>query len=518
MSFPRPERLRPLSLAAIVEVIGPDAARLVDASSGGVEVTGVSLDTATVRPGDLWAALPGARVHGADFVEAAASAGAVAVLTDPDGVSRIAAKGVDLPIIETAGPRTRLGAVSAAVYDSAERRPTMFGITGTNGKTTTAYLMVSALEALERTTGLIGTIETRVGPERIKSVRTTPETTDLHALLAVMGERGIDDCVMEVSSHALTLHRVDEVVYDVALFSNLSQDHLDFHHTMEDYFQAKASLFTPERSRRGVVCIDDEWGHRLAQEATVPVTTVTSRLDVEADWVIGGDPREPDLSLTSFGEVLYLRSALPGDFNRVNTAMAAVALIEAGIPPREAAEAVLARPYVPGRMELVAPSDPDREDLADLPSALVDFAHTPDAVGAVLSALRLQTNGQLVVVLGAGGSRDPGKRPGMGAAAAAHADVVVVTDDNPRDEEPSVIRDAVAEGVWPRSRARLEVVAGRSDAIRRAVDIACEAGPGATVAVLGKGHEQGQEIRGEVRDHDDRVVLRAALDQRSVTG
>ncbi|MGO1167871.1 MAG: UDP-N-acetylmuramoyl-L-alanyl-D-glutamate--2,6-diaminopimelate ligase [Janibacter sp.] len=518
MPFPRPERIRPLTLTAIVEVIGLDAARLTDVATGSVEVTGVSLDTATVRPGDLWAALPGARVHGADFVEAAAAAGAVAVLTDPDGASRVAAKGVDLPVIETPGPRSRLGAVSAAVYDSAARRPTMFGITGTNGKTTTAYLMVSALEALEHTTGLIGTIETRVGAERIKSVRTTPETTDLHALLSVMGERDIDDCVMEVSSHALTLHRVDEVVYDVALFSNLSQDHLDFHHTMEDYFQAKASLFTPERSRRGVVCIDDDWGWRLADEATVPITTVTSRLDVEADWVIGGDPREADLSLTSFGEVLYLRSSLPGDFNRVNTAMAAVALMESGVPAREVAEAVLSRPEVPGRMELVSPSDPDREDLEELPTALVDFAHTPDAVGAVLSALRPQTNGQLVVVLGAGGSRDPLKRPGMGAAAASHADVVIVTDDNPRDEEPSVIRDAVAEGVWPRSRARLEVVPGRTAAIERAVDLACAAGPGATVAVLGKGHEQGQEIRGDVRDHDDRVVLRAALDQRSVTG
>ena len=517
MSFPRPERGSPLTLSAVVEVVGPDAARVVDAATGSVEVTGVSLDTATVRPGDLYAALPGARVHGADFVEAAIAAGAVAVLTDPDGVSRIAARGVTMPVVEVPAPRTRLGAVSAAVYDSAARRPTMFGITGTNGKTTTAYLMVSALEALEHATGLIGTIETRVGAERIKSVRTTPESTDLHALLAVMGERGIDDCVMEVSSHALTLHRVDEVVYDIALFSNLSQDHLDFHPTMEDYFRAKASLFTPERSRHGVVCIDDEWGYRLAQEATVPVTTVTSRLDVEADWIIGGDPREADLSLTSLGEVLYLRSSLPGDFNRVNTAMAAVALMQAGYAPRDVAEAVLSRPDVPGRMELVAPSDPERPDLDDLPTAVVDFAHTPDAVGAVLSALRPQTNGQLVVVLGAGGSRDPGKRPGMGAAAAAHADVVVVTDDNPRDEEPSVIRDAVAEGVWPRSRARLEVVPGRVAAIERAVEIAAEGGPGATVAVLGKGHEQGQEVRGEVRDHDDRVVLRAALDQRSVT-
>ena len=415
-------------------------------------------------------------------------------------------------------PRTRLGEVAAAIYDSAAVMPTMFGITGTNGKTTTAYLMVSALEALGRTTGLIGTIETRVGEERIKSVRTTPETTDLHALLSVMGERGVDDCVMEVSSHALSLHRVDRVVYDVALFTNLSQDHLDFHRTMEDYFLAKASLFTPERSRQGVVCVDDEWGRRLALEATVPVTTVTSRLDVDADWVIGGDPREPDLTLSGRDGTLHLRSALPGDFNRVNTAMAAVALMLSGAAADEVADAVLTRPDVPGRMELVQPSDPDAPGAAELPTALVDFAHTPDAVGAVLSALRLQTNGRLVVVLGAGGSRDPGKRPGMGAAAAAHADVIIVTDDNPRDEEPAVIRQAVVDGVWPRSRAHLENVPGRVAAIERAVEIACQAGPGATIAVLGKGHEQGQEVRGEVRDHDDRVVLRAALDQRSITG
>ncbi len=510
MSFPRPEHVRPLTLTAVADLLeGP--ARVVQGDPS-TTVHGVSLDTKTVRPGDLWAALPGAKVHGADFVAQAEQAGALAVLTDAEGVRRISATGSDLPLIECTGPRSSLGRVAAAVYDSAGRRPKMFGITGTNGKTTITYLMVSALEALTHTTGLIGTIETRLGPERIRSVRTTPEMTDLHALLATMGERGVDDCVMEVSSHALTLHRVDEVVFDFALFSNLSQDHLDFHGTMEEYFLAKASLFTPGRSRRGIVCIDDDWGLRLAREATVPVTTVTSRLDVEADWYIGGDPREPDLVLTSAEHELHLSSALPGDFNRVNTAMAAVTLIEAGLRPRDVASAVLTRPDVPGRMELVLPSDPYRPDLEELPTALVDFAHTPDAVAAALAALRPQTPGLLIAVLGAGGSRDPGKRPGMGASAAAHADVVVVTDDNPREEDPAQIRAQVADGIWPRSRARVEVVAGRVDAVTRAVQIARESGPGATVALLGKGHEQGQEIRGEVRDHDDRTVLRAALD------
>jgi len=515
VSFPRPEHVAPLTLTAVEALLhGPAQVVQGDPTTG---VTGVSLDTKTVRPGDLWAALPGARVHGADFVGRAEEAGAAAVLTDEDGARRIAAAGSPLPVVRCTEPRAQLGLVAATLYESRERMPKMFGVTGTNGKTTVAYLMVSALEALQHTTGLIGTIETRLGPERIRSVRTTPESTDLHALLATMGGRRVDDCVMEVSSHALVLHRVDEVIFDFALFTNLSQDHLDFHGTMEDYFLAKASLFTPERSRRGIVCIDDDWGLRLASEAQVPVTTVTSRLDVEADWYIGGDPREPDLVLTSAEHELHLSSLLPGDFNRVNTAMAAVTLIEAGLRPRDVASAVLTRPDVPGRMELVLPSDPYRDDLEELPTALVDFAHTPDAVAAALAALRPQTQGLLIAVLGAGGSRDPGKRPGMGASAAAHADVVIVTDDNPREEDPADIRAAVAEGIWPRSRARVENVAGRVSAIHRAVEIARESGPGATVALLGKGHEQGQEIAGEVHDFDDREVLRRALDDSGAT-
>ena len=216
-------------------------------------------------------------------------------------------------------------------------------MTGTNGKTTMAYLMDSALTALGQTTGLIGTVETRIGDQRLRSMRTTPEATVLHALLAVMRERSVDSCVMEVSSHALSQHRVDGVVYDVALFTNLSQDHLDFHPTMRDYFLAKASLFTPERSRRGIVCVDDEWGRELATLATVPVTTMTSLPDVEADWHLvadatpdsgadsGTDHDPADFTLSDGTTTLELRSALPGDFNRVNTAMAALALLASGL-------------------------------------------------------------------------------------------------------------------------------------------------------------------------------------------
>lgn len=501
MHSPRPSPPPSLTLGALADLLGPDA-HLVDGSADTV-VTGVSLATSGVQPGDLFAALPGARAHGAAFVDQAIVAGASAVFTDPDGARRIEGAGATIPSLVVADPRSRLGEVSAAIYRSADRDLHLFGITGTNGKTTTAYILASALQALGRRIGLIGTVETRIGSDRVPSARTTPEATDLHALLAVMAERGMDDCVMEVSSHALTLHRVDEVVYDIAMFTNLSQDHLDFHHTMGNYLAAKAELFTPKRSRRGVVCVDDDGGREVAARASVPVATLSSIPGVEANWSVeraagGFTLRGPK------GVEVALRSALPGDFNDVNTALAAVALILAGHEPRRVADALAVPPEVPGRMQPVAGPDAG-------PRGVVDFAHTPDAVGSALQALRESTTGALVAVLGAGGSRDPGKRPGMGAAAARHADLVIVTDDNPRDEDPAAIREAVASGAREAARGRavrVEVIPGRAEAIAQAVRAAGEDG---TIAVLGKGHETGQEITGTIHPFDDREVLAAAL-------
>ncbi len=264
----------------------------------------------------------------------------------------------------------------------------LVGITGTNGKTTTAYLVHSALTALGRHPGLIGTVETRIGDERVGSVRTTPEAPELHAVLAVMEERGLDSCVMEVSSHALAQHRVDGVVYDVALFTNLSQDHLDFHADMDDYFAAKASLFTPERARQGLVCIDDDWGRRLVERSGIPVTTIGTAAD--ADWRIRVDDADPAaFRLTGPGVDLHLRSSLPGDFNVTNTAMAAAALVLLGEDAGAVGEAVLTDPHVPGRMETVAAPDG-----VDAPRAVVDYAHTPEAIRAALRALRPTTPGQ----------------------------------------------------------------------------------------------------------------------------
>ena len=513
----------------VTDPAGPASTRPDDLSD--VVVTGVTLDSRAVLPGDLYAALPGFNVHGAHFAESAVAAGAVALLTDAAGWAQLSEPGrmravarariASVPVLVAEDPRSVLGDLAAHVYGDPSRDLTMIGVTGTNGKTTTAYLVESALRAHGQRTGLIGTVETRIGDERIESVRTTPEATDLHALLALMRERGLDACVMEVSSHALQLHRVDGVVYDVALFTNLSQDHLDFHPSMDDYFAAKASLFTPRRARRAVVCVDDEWGRRLAREAPVPTTTLATTpghadTPQAADWVVeAGTAGAFTLRRSSGGAELSLVSHLPGDFNVANTALAALALLSLGLEAADVEAAMAVAPEVPGRMEVVSPGG------AEGPRCIVDFAHTPDAVDAALAALRPSTPGRLIAVLGAGGDRDRGKRPAMGAAAARQADVVVVTDDNPRSEDPAEIRAAVVAGAREEvgsgsARAR-EIIDGgrRSNAIAEAIALAVvTAGkdrPVDTVVVLGKGHEKGQEIHGVKHPFDDRDAVRAAL-------
>jgi UDP-N-acetylmuramoyl-L-alanyl-D-glutamate--2,6-diaminopimelate ligase len=494
--------VRPRRLSDLGAVVG---ARLEGADR---EVRGISLNSADIADGDLYAALPGAHAHGASYAAQALAAGAVAVLTDAAGARLLDESGVPAPRLLVERPRSVLGALAAHLYGTGDLPVRMFGITGTNGKTTTAYLVNSALVALGHTTGLVGTVETRIGEERVRSVRTTPEATVLHALLALMAERGVDSCVMEVSSHALAQHRVDGVIYDVALFTNLSQDHLDFHPTMRDYFLAKASLFTPERARRGIVCVDDDWGAELAQLASIPVVTVSSTGREATYRVRVDDADHSAFTVTGAGVELTLRSALPGDFNVMNTAMAGLALLESGTDPADVETALAADPHVPGRMERVRV-----EGRTDLPLVVVDYAHTPDAVSAALQALRSATRGRLLVVLGAGGDRDRGKRAAMGAAAARHADEVFVTDDNPRSEDPAEIRAAVLAGARDvGTAAMLHDVPGRSAAIRAAVVAAHRHGPGSVGAVVGKGHETGQDVAGTVHPFDDRDEARQALE------
>ncbi|GGM87781.1 UDP-N-acetylmuramoyl-L-alanyl-D-glutamate--2,6-diaminopimelate ligase [Streptomyces fuscichromogenes] len=507
MTYPGPPRPVRISATPLAELAGQLGAAVPDTTQNTpdtVEVTGITHDSRAVRPGDLYAALPGARLHGADFAVQAAGLGAVAVLTDPAGAGRAA--GTGLPVLVVDDPRARMGELAATIYGRPGGDLLQIGITGTSGKTTTAYLVEGGLRTT-RNTGLIGTVETRIGDERIKSERTTPEATDLQALFAVMRERGVEAVAMEVSSHALVLGRVDGCVFDIAVFTNLSPEHMEFHSDMEDYYRAKAQLFTPERSRRGVVNVDDEYGRRLAREAGVPVVTYSAEDHPDADWRATDVHIGPmDSTFTAVGPEgvrIAAKSPLPGPFNVANTLAAIVALAAAGLDPQAAADGIAAVPGVPGRLERVDAGQPYL--------AVVDYAHKTDAVESVLRALRKVTKGRLHIVLGCGGDRDRTKRAPMGAAAARLADIAVLTSDNPRSEDPLAILATMLEGaasVPAHERGEVLLFEDRAAAIEAAV---ARAHPGDTVLVAGKGHEQGQDIAGVIRPFDDRQVLREAI-------
>ncbi|MEV7627445.1 UDP-N-acetylmuramoyl-L-alanyl-D-glutamate--2,6-diaminopimelate ligase [Actinoplanes sp. NPDC089786] len=493
--IPRPQSVPPHRLAALATLLKADF------TGSDQEITGITHASREVRPGDLYAALPGANRHGAEFVATAAGAGAVAVLTDPAG--RAAAVAAGLPVLVVADPRAVLGEAASAIYGDPTARLTMIGITGTAGKTSTAYLIESGLRAAGLTTGLIGTVETRLGDLVVDSVRTTPEATDLHALLAAAIEQGVTTVVMEVSSHALAMGRVGGVRFEVGGWTNFGLDHLDFHADADDYFAAKAKLFDG-RCRSEVLNLDDKALTGLIKPATL---TYSADGDTGASWWASEiRPSAYGQRFTAHGPSGPVEAgvALPGRHNVANALLALAALTAAGVDPVTAARGVAACPGVPGRLEQV---DAPGEVLG-----VVDYAHKPDAIVAALAALReLATarGGRLLCVIGAGGDRDLGKRPVMGAAAARGADLVVVTDDNPRTEDPAAIRAAVRSGAEAAGApAKIIEVAGRRAAIDEAVRMAA---PGDVVAVLGKGHERGQEVGGEMLPFDDRVELTAAL-------
>ncbi|GAA1339799.1 UDP-N-acetylmuramoyl-L-alanyl-D-glutamate--2,6-diaminopimelate ligase [Arthrobacter roseus] len=479
-------------------------------------ISGVAMDSRHVYGGDLYAALPGAVQHGATHVAAAITAGAVAILTDPEG-ARIVGTDLPVPVIVVSTPRKLVGELAAAVYGTRSASPTLFGVTGTNGKTTTTYFINSLLAATGRSTGLIGTIEILAGGEPIPSALTTPESPQVHGLLALMKERGIDAASMEVSSHALHFHRVDAVKFDVVGFTNLTQDHLDLHETMDDYFATKSQLFRGESAQKAVVIIDDDWGRKVAEAADSVVTTLATQPEsaADADWVVENVLRQGlghTFTLTACdGRRLNLRTGLPGRFNVANAALAATMVLTSGVPVEVLQEAADQHdPFtveVPGRMQLIG----------EAPAAIVDFAHNTDALALTLEAVRRPEKGsRVIVVFGATGQRDALKRPMMGEIAASLADVVVITDDDPHDEDAASIRADVLAGA-KREQGRqhvpciVEEVFPRQKAIRRAVALANEVD---TILIAGRGHEVWQEIKGENQPLDDRVELRAAMEER----
>lgn len=469
-------------------------------------VSGVTLRSSDVIPGDLFTALPGANTHGIRYAAAAVAAGAVAVLTDAAGAADLPLGGGVVPVLVVAYARGVLGQVSAAVYGDPSARMSVLGVTGTNGKTTTCYLLEAALDAAGHRAGLIGTIETRMhtadGLVAIPAQRTTPEAPDLQAMLAVMAEHSVGSVAMEVSSHALALDRVAGTEFDVAGFTNFSQDHLDFHGDLEAYFAAKARLFDG-RAAHEVVMVDDDWGRRLVRPDTVTVSATGQTPALwRAEEVRTGQGRTSFIAKGPDGLRVPVSLTLHGDFNVANALLALAMLHCAGVDVIRAAPG-LTKARVPGRMEVVAAGQPFM--------AMIDYAHSPAALNTVLRAMRQQTIGRLILVLGCGGDRDTGKRPLMGEVAARGSDLLIITDDNPRSEDPALIRAAVREGALAHgggNSAEVHEIGGRADAISAAVQ---RAAPGDTVLIAGKGHEQGQEIAGVIAAFDDRKVLRAVL-------
>lgn len=497
--------------------VGADLAHLAEhiaatpafgAVTAGVTVTGVTLRSQDAIPGDLFAALPGSSSHGAAFAADAVGQGALAVLTDPDGAALLDAD-LGAAVLVHPTPRAVLGELASTVYGNPSDRVRVIGVTGTSGKTTTTYLVEAGLRAAGRVAGLIGTVGIRIDGRDEPSSLTTPEAPDLQALLAVMAERGVDTVVMEVSSHALTLGRVDAVHFAVGGFTNLSRDHLDFHPTMADYLDAKARLFEPESATHAdisVVCIDDDAGQSIAARAHDPVTvSIEGRGDgwQAQDVRAAGQAGQDFVARDPAGVHHPLRVALPGRYNVANCLLAAAMLDAVGVSPDLAAPG-LRTARVPGRLE---PVDRGQGFLA-----VVDYAHKPGALNAVLETLRRETEGRVAVVFGAGGNRDRGKREPMGRVAAELADLVVVTDDNPRDEDPAEIRASiVAAARAAGTSAEVVEVGDRRSAIEHAVRWARD---GDVVLVAGKGHEAGQTAGGQTRPFDDREELALALETR----
>ena len=456
----------------------------------------VVLDTRKVAPGALFCCVPGARVDGHDLAGKALDAGAVALVVQRP-------LELEAPQLVVGGVRDALAPLAAAFFDHPSRRLDLVGVTGTNGKTTTTFLLEAIFRAAGRVPGVLGTVEVRVGDDRRPAIHTTPEAPDLQRLLAEMADSGVQAAAMEVSSHGLALHRVDGTRFKAAIFTNLTQDHLDFHADLDDYFLAKRRLFTPAFTPLGVVNLDDPHGRLLAGTAEVAVVTTGTAAD--ADWRatdVAASLEGTSFRVASPAGSRPVRLRLAGQFNVANALGALAAADALGIDLDTAVAGLEALAGVPGRFERVDAGQPF--------TVLVDYAHTPDSLDNLLQAARAVTGGRVLVVFGCGGDRDRAKRPIMGEIAGRLADLAVVTSDNPRSEDPEAIVAQVAEGV-ARSAGPggFLVEVDRRTAIRTALAMAA---PGDAVLLAGKGHEQGQELAGGRKvPFDDRQVATEEL-------
>ena len=453
-----------------------------------VVVRSVTHDSREVDLDTLFVAVRGFTVDGHRFVPSIAGSAAAAVVEEWVDT--------DLPQLRVADTRMAMGLVSDAVYGHPSSKIDVIGVTGTNGKTTVTYMIEAIVAASGRVAGRLGTTGAAIGGRSVPVARTTPEASELHRLLSDMVADGVDVAAIEVSSHALRLGRVEGVRFAVAAFTNLSQDHLDFHTDMEDYFEAKASLFDG-RSSREVVCVTDPWGRKLRSRRPDSVAVGFDDGDVRARHLRTALDRSTFALETPMGTA-EVTMPLGGTFNVANALVAAACALEVGIELDAIAAGLRARTHVPGRMEPIDAGQPF--------VVLVDYAHAPEGIRRVIADARRACDGRVIVVVGAGGDRDRDKRPLMGEAAGG-ADVAIITSDNPRTEDPDTIIDAVLAGTSG-SHAQVQRVVDRRTAISEAIG---QATPGDVVLILGKGHEPGQEVAGVVHPFDDRLEARSSL-------
>ena len=464
---------------------------LTERRAGDVECSGICYDTRTMEPGCLFVALPGYKTDGHKYIAQALEQGAAAVLCQhpPEGEG---------PWLVTPDARAALAAVSANWFGHPARDLTLLAVTGTNGKTTTTYLLKAMLEGvLGARVGLIGTNQNMVGEEVLPAHRTTPESWEVQQLLREMADAGCTHVVMEASSHALVLHRLDGLRFRAGIFTNLTQDHLDFHGTMEAYRDAKGLLF--RQSDTAVLNLDDEAGRYFARTVAVPRLTYSERRD-EADLTAKNLRLFPDrveFEAVAEGAISRVRLPIPGGFTVYNALGVLTCGLALGLPLADCADALAKAPGVKGRIEVV----PVPADFA----VIIDYAHTPDALENILTTVRDFTAGRVICLFGCGGDRDRTKRPQMGAIAGSLADVAVVTSDNPRTEEPEAIIRDILPGLEG-TAAQVVVEPDRRAAIRRALSLAK---PGDTVVLAGKGHETYQEVGTQVLHLDEREEVAA---------
>ncbi len=487
-----------VTLRSVAAAIGADP------PEADVIVSAVHHDSRRVEPGSLFVAIVGSRSDGHELVADAVAAGAVAAV-----VQRPVAAAV--PQLVVVDSRAALPRASVHVYGNPAAHLNVVGITGTNGKTTVTHFLEAIVTAAGGVPGVVGTLGARIARRPVPLDRTTPESNTVQRLLAGMVEAGVTVAALEVSSHALAMGRVDGMRFDVVAFTNLSQDHLDFHHTMEEYFATKAELFTPERAAKAVVYVDDLWGQRLAGMTQLPITTVGSSTECDV-WVSHIEGAQDQTSFTLHAGAAEIAVVMPliGRFNVANAAVAAASALEVGIDLDSIGAGLAKLKPVAGRLEVIAAPVPF--------TVVVDYAHTPEAITAVIGEMRSMLGGRVIVVVGAAGDRDRDKRPLMGQAAAA-ADVAVLTSDNPRSEDPAAILAQVVAGATAtgtRSDAACIIEVDRRRAIRAGLEAAA---PGDAVLILGKGHETGQEFAGgRIEPFDDREVARDELAALSRVG